>query len=73
MFYSGTSWNFISQVSVFICFLLQEEEEGENWRPPVVPKITSLPSTRKKPKKLTDLDRASDDDADSDEDFKGSR
>ncbi|CAH1400773.1 unnamed protein product [Nezara viridula] len=49
-----------------------EEEQGENWRPPVVPKNTSLPSLRKKPKKLTDLDKQSEDDADSDEDFKGS-
>lgn len=50
----------------------EEEEQGENWRPPVVPKNTSLPSLRKKPKKLTDLDKQSEDDADSDEDFKGS-
>lgn len=38
-----------------------------------MPRITALPSLKKKPKKLTDLDRASDDDGDSDEDFKGSR
>ncbi|XP_014276967.1 microtubule-associated protein futsch [Halyomorpha halys] len=51
---------------------VEDEEQGENWRPPVVPKNTSLPSLRKKPKKLTDLDKQSEDDADSDEDFKGS-
>uniref|UniRef100_A0A0K8SBU0 PHD-type domain-containing protein n=1 Tax=Lygus hesperus TaxID=30085 RepID=A0A0K8SBU0_LYGHE len=53
-----------------------EEEEGDiskGWRPPVVPKRPTMPFVgRKKPKKLCNLDVESDDQNDSDEDFKGS-
>ncbi|KAF6213971.1 hypothetical protein GE061_011700 [Apolygus lucorum] len=53
-----------------------EEEEGDiskGWRPPVIPRKSSIPFVgRKKPKKLCNLDVESDDQNDSDEDFKGS-
>ncbi|CAH1394418.1 unnamed protein product [Nezara viridula] len=42
------------------------EEQSENWRPPVVPKNTPLLSLRKNPKQLTDLDKQSEDGADLD-------
>lgn len=48
-------------------------ENGDNWRPPVVPKSVRSSFGRKKPRRLNNLDLSSDEQGDSDEDFKGSR
>ncbi|XP_073993027.1 uncharacterized protein isoform X3 [Rhodnius prolixus] len=47
-------------------------ENGDNWRPPVVPKSVRSSFGRKKPRRLNNLDLSSDEQGDSDEDFKGS-